>query len=84
MAWIIQDSLTLAAQQFGSRSLRGVVGAARVAHHHSALYAAQEWKSAAVFLDITKAYDRVHTGLLICKLQKNPFSSLALIRWLCS
>jgi hypothetical protein len=58
------------------------IDAARLAHHQSTLHTTRGHKFAGVFLNITKAYDRVHRGKLMSKIN-NRFSILPwIIAWL--
>ena len=58
------------------------INAASLAHHSSAVSASLKSCFAGIFFDITKAYDRVHTGILFQKLSTNPKISPWLLRWI--
>ena len=53
--------------QLGCRSRVCAINAARLTHHHPAIYATNKLNFSGVFLNIPKAYNRIHTMILFKK-----------------
>jgi hypothetical protein len=72
ITWFMQTEATVRPYQLGCRVGVSPIDAARLAHDLFAVSATNKRPFAGIFLDIAKAYDRVHTGILCQKLSANP------------
>jgi hypothetical protein len=75
LTWFLQAEATVRSNRLGCRAGVSAIDAGRLAYHLSAVSAANKRPFAGIFLDITKAHERVHTGILFQKLSAYPLSS---------
>jgi hypothetical protein len=80
VTWFLQSEASIRPNQLGCRAGVFFIDTAQLAHHYSAVSTANKRPCAGIFLDITKAYDRVHTGILFQKLSADPLISLWILR----
>jgi len=82
VTWLLQQEIELSPNQYGCRSKLSALDAARVAHHRSAVNAAKNWRTGAIFLDISKAYDRVNSAVLLRDLSEKHNVPTYLQAWI--
>ena len=67
ITWPLEQKVYLRNNQSGCRAGMSAIDAVSLTQYYSASYTSRGLNFAAIFLDIGKAYDRVHTGILLKK-----------------